>query len=218
SPNGTRDDKFLANYANLYLKDAIMRVKGVGDVTAFGQPFAMRVWLDANKLTALNLTPADVSSEIEEQNLRMPGGSVGAHPQHNSQVFEYPVITDSDLSEIQEFEELIVKTTPADGSIVLLKDVARVELGQCNYATTTRVDGMTSTGMMGAQTPAGHAAETAEGIDTALEELRQAVPPDVDYVVGYETVSVVNASIESVIHTLIEALLLVTIVVFFFLQ
>src|SRR5690606_24651501 len=95
----------------------------------------------------------------------------------NSQVFEYPVITDSDLSEIQDFEEIIVKTNPADGSIVLLKDVARVELGQFNYATTTRVDGMTSTGMMVAQTPGGNAVETAEGIYTALEELKQSFPP-----------------------------------------
>ncbi|SFS80266.1 efflux RND transporter permease subunit [Sphingobacterium wenxiniae] len=217
SPNGTRDDKFLANYANLYLKDAIMRVKGVGDVTAFGQPFSMRVWLDANKLTALNLTPADVSSAIAEQNLRMPGGSVGAPPQYNSQVFEYPVITDSDLSEVEDFEEIIIKSN-TDGSIVQLKDVARVELGQFNYATTTRVNGMRSTGMMIAQTPGGNAVETAEGIYAALENLKKSFPEDVDYVVGYETVSVVHASIESVIHTLVEALLLVTFVVFFFLQ
>ncbi|MBD1432522.1 multidrug efflux RND transporter permease subunit [Sphingobacterium sp. DN00404] len=218
SPNGTRDDKFLANYANLYIRDAIMRVKGVGDVTAFGQPFSMRVWLDANKLAALNLTPAEVSNAIAEQNLRMPGGSVGAPPQQNSQVFEYPVITDSDLSSEEDFEEIIVKTNPVDGSIVQLKDVARVELGQFNYATTTRVNGMRSTGMMVAQTPGGNAVETAEGIYAALDNLKKSFPEDVDYVVGYETVSVVKASIESVIHTLVEALILVTVVVFFFLQ
>ncbi len=217
SPKGTRDDKFLANYANLYVKDAMMRVKGVGDVTAFGQPFSMRVWLDANKLTALNLTPADISSAIAEQNLRMPGGSVGAPPQQNAQVFEYPVITDSDLSNVEDFEDIIIKSN-TDGSIVLLKDVARVELGQFSYATTTRVNGMKSTGMMIAQTPGGNAVETAEGIYAALENLKKSFPEDVDYVVGYETVSVVHASIESVIHTLLEALLLVTFVVFFFLQ
>ena len=217
SPKGTRDDKFLANYANLYIKDAIMRVKGVGDVTAFGQPFSMRVWLDANKLTALRLTPTEVSSAIAEQNLRIPGGSVGSPPQANSQVFEYPVITDSDLSSVEDFEEIIVKSN-SDGSIVLLKDVARVELGQFNYSTSTRVDGMISTGMMIAQTPGGNAVETAEGIYSTLENLKKAFPEDVDYVVGYETVSVVNASIKSVVTTLIEALILVTLVVFFFLQ
>lgn len=217
SPKGTRDDKFLSNYANLFVKDAIMRVKGVGDVTAFGQPFSMRIWLDANKLTNLGLAPADVSTAISEQNLRIPGGSVGSPPQQSSQVFEYPVITDSDLSSVEDFEEIIVKSN-TDGSIVLLKDVARVELGQFSYATTTRVDGMISTGMMVNQTPGGNAVETAEGITATLENLKKSFPDDVDYVIGYETISVVNASIESVIHTLIEALLLVTVVVFFFLQ
>lgn len=217
SPNGTRDDKFLANYASLYVKDALMRVKGVGDVTAFGQPFSMRVWLDANKLANLNMTPADVSAAIAEQNIRIPGGSVGGRPQESSTVFEYPVITDSDLSEVEDFENIVVKTN-TDGSLVLLQDVARVELGQFNYGTTTKVNGMRSTGMMINQTPGGNAVETAEGIYQTLDKLKQSFPEDVDYVIGYETVSVVNASIESVIHTLIEALILVTLVVFFFLQ
>ncbi|MBD1430906.1 efflux RND transporter permease subunit [Sphingobacterium litopenaei] len=217
SPKGTRDDKFLSNYANLYVKDALMRVNGVGDVTAFGQPFSMRIWLDANKLANLNMTPADVSTAINEQNIRIPGGSVGGRPQESSTVFEYPVITNSDLSEVEDFENIVVKTN-TDGSIVLLKDVARVELGQFNYGTTTKVNGMRSTGMMINQTPGGNAVETAEGIMQTLDKLKQSFPEDVDYVIGYETVSVVNASIESVIHTLVEALILVTIVVFFFLQ
>lgn len=217
SPNGTRDDKFLSNYANLYVKDALLRVGGVGDVTAFGQPFAMRIWLDANKLANLNMTPAEVSNAIAEQNSRIPGGSVGGRPQHSTTVFEYPVITDSDLSEVEDFENIVVKTN-SDGSIVLLQDVARVELGQFSYGISTKVNGMTSTGMMINQTPGGNAVQTADGIYETLEKLKKSFPEDVDYVVGYETVSVVNASIESVIHTLIEALILVTVVVFFFLQ
>ena len=217
SPKGTKDEKFLSNYANLYVKDALMRVNGVGDVTAFGQPFSMRVWLDANKLANLKMTPADISSSINEQNSRVPGGSVGGRPQESSTVFEYPVITDSDLSDVEDFENIVVKTN-IDGSIVLLKDVARVELGQFNYGTSTKVNGMVSTGMMINQTPGGNAVQTAEGIFSTLDKLKESFPEDVDYVVGYETVSVVNASIESVIHTLVEALILVTIVVFFFLQ
>lgn len=217
SPNGTRDNNFLANYANLYLRDAIMRVKGVGDVMAFGEPFAMRVWLDANKLANLNLTPADVGAAIQEQNARMPGGSVGARPQTSTQVFEYSIMTDSDLSEEEDFENIIIKTN-TDGSIVLLKDVARVELGQFSYGRSTKVNGSVSSGMMVNQTPGGNAVETAEGIYVALEELKKSFPNDVDYVVGYETVSVVHASINSVLFTLLEALLLVTVVVFFFLQ
>ncbi|TJZ63085.1 multidrug efflux RND transporter permease subunit [Sphingobacterium olei] len=217
SPNGTRDDKFLSNYANLYVKDALMRVTGVGDVTAFGQPFSMRVWLDANKLANLNMSPADISTAIGEQNIRVPGGSVGGRPQESSTVFEYPVITDSDLSDVDDFENIVVKTN-IDGSIVLLRDVARIELGQFSYGTSTKVNGMTSTGMMINQTPGGNAVQTADGIYAALDKLQESFPEDVEYVVGYETVSVVNASIESVIHTLLEALLLVTVVVFFFLQ
>ncbi len=217
SPDGSRDANFLANYVNLYLKDALLRVKGVGDVQAFGQPFAMRVWLDANKLTNVGLTPADVSQAINEQNSRMAGGSVGARPQENAQVFEYPIILDSDLEEVEDFENIVVKTN-TDGSILLLKDVARVELGQFNYGITTKVNGQVTSGMMISQTPGGNAVETAEGIYAALEQLKKSFPKGVDYVVAYETVSVVNASISSVIHTLIEALILVTLVVFFFLQ
>lgn len=217
SPNGTKDEKFLANYANLYLKDAIMRVKGVGDVMAFGQPFSMRIWLDANKLTNLGLTPADINAAVQEQNSRMPGGSVGGKPQSESQVFEYPIITDSDLSEVEDFENIIVKTN-SDGSIVLLKDVARIELGQFSYTTGIKVNGMTSSGMMISQTPGGNAVETAAGIYEALDDLKKSFPKDVDYLVSYETISVVHASINAVVNTLLEALLLVTLVVFIFLQ
>lgn len=217
SPNGTRDQKFLANYVNLYVRDAIMRVKGVGDVLAFGQPFSMRVWLDATKLSALGLTPADVNAAIQEQNTRIPGGSVGARPQESSQVFEFPVILDGDLNTVEEFDNIIVKTNP-DGSVVYLKDVARVELGEFSYSITNKVNGQTSSAMMIYQTPGGNAVETADGIYEALDRLKASFPNDVDYVVGYETVSVVEASIEAVLHTLIEALLLVTVVVFLFLQ
>lgn len=217
SPNGTRDQNFLANYVNLYVRDALMRVKGVGDVTAFGQPFSMRVWLDAAKMASLNLTPAEVNEAIREQNTRIPGGSVGARPQAADQVFEFPVVLDGDLNTEEEFENIVIKTNP-DGSLVYLKDVARIELGQFNYGTSTKVNGMTSTGMMINQTPGGNAMETAKGIYSALETLKQNFPSDVDYMVSYETVSVIEASILAVIQTLLEALLLVTIVVFVFLQ
>ncbi|GGG91396.1 multidrug efflux RND transporter permease subunit [Parapedobacter pyrenivorans] len=217
SPNGTRDQKFLANYANLYVRDALMRVKGVGDVMAFGQPFAMRVWLDATKLSNLGLTPADVNAAIQEQNIRMPGGSVGARPQVETQVFEYPVILDGDLDQEEQFEHIIVKTN-ADGSLVYLKDVARVELGEFGYAITNKVNGLVASGMMINQMPGGNAVETADGIYAALEQLKANFPNDMDYVVNYETVTVVQESISNVLHTLVEALILVTLVVFVFLQ
>lgn len=217
SPDGTRDQNFLTNYVNLYIRDALMRVKGVGDVMAFGQPFSMRVWLDAAKMATLNLTPADVNEAIREQNTRIPGGSVGARPQANDQVFEFPIVLDGDLNTEEEFENIVIKTNP-DGSLVYLRDVARIELGQFSYGVTNKVNGKVSSGMMINQTPGGNAMETAEGIYAALDVLKESFPSDVDYIVSYETVSVIEASISAVIMTLLEALLLVTIVVFVFLQ
>lgn len=217
SPKGTYDQNFLSNYVNIYVRDALMRVRGVGDVMAFGQPFSMRVWLDADKMARLNLSPTEVNAAIAEQNIRLPGGSVGSRPQFNTTVFEYPLVLESDLDQVEEFENIIVRAGD-DGSVVYLKDVARIELGQFSYATANRVNGEVSSMMMINQMPGGNAVETAEGIYKTLEELKKAFPDDVDYVVAYETVSVVKASIHAVIKTLIEALILVTIVVFLFLQ
>jgi len=217
SPNGTYDQKFISNYVNLYVKDALLRIPGVGDVQAFGQPFSMRVWLDANKLARLNLTPADVSTAIAEQNSRIPGGTVGGPPQNDNQTFEFSVVLDGDLNTEEQFRNIIVKNGD-DGSAVYLKDVARVELGEFSYATRSKINGKVASMMAINQTPGGNAVQTADGIDKALEELKKSFPKDLDYKVGYETVSIVKVSISEVIHTLVEALILVTIVVFFFLQ
>jgi len=217
SPNGTYDEQFLANYVNIYVKDAMMRVPGVGDVMAFGQPFSMRIWMDAAKMASMGITPAEVSAAIQEQNTRMPGGSVGGPPQQQNQTFEYSVILDGDLTTEEEFRNIIVKTA-LNGSPVYLKDVARVELGQFAYNISSKINGDPASMMGIMQTPGGNAVQTADGIYKALDDLKQSFPPDMDYVIGYETVSIVNASISSVVHTLIEAILLVTIVVFVFLQ
>ncbi|WP_442588216.1 efflux RND transporter permease subunit [Pedobacter sp. AW31-3R] len=217
SPNGTYDQKFISNYVNLYVKDALLRIPGVGDVQAFGQPFSMRVWLDANKLARLGLTPADVSTAITEQNSRIPGGSVGGPPQSSGQTFEFSVILDGDLNTEEQFKNIVIKSGQ-DGSSVYLRDVARVELGEFSYATRSKINGKVASMMAINQTPGGNAVQTAEGIDKAMAELKKSFPADLDYKVGYETVSIVKVSINEVIHTLIEALILVTIVVFFFLQ
>lgn len=217
SPKGTYDQKFISNYINLYVKDALLRIKGVGDVQTFGQPFSMRVWLDANKMTRLGLTPADVSAAISEQNTRIPGGSVGGRPQKDSQTFEFSVVMDGDLNTAEQFKNIVIKTGN-DGSPVYLKDVARVELGEFAYPTTSKVNGKVASLMAINQTPGGNAVETADGIDKTMAELKKNFPKDLDFKVGYETVSIVKVSISEVVHTLIEALILVTIVVFFFLQ
>jgi HAE1 family hydrophobic/amphiphilic exporter-1 len=217
SPNGTYDQKFLSNYVNLYIKDAILRVKGVGDAMAFGQPFSMRVWLNADKMAALGITPTEVSAAIQEQNTRIPGGSVGGPPQKENQTFEFSVIMDGDLSTEEEFRNIIVKTA-ADGSAVYLKDVARIELGEFTYSINSQINGK-SASMMGIyQTPGGNAVQTYEGIIKTLDQLKKSFPEDLDYTIGYETVSIVNVSIDGVVKTLIEALILVTVVVFLFLQ
>jgi HAE1 family hydrophobic/amphiphilic exporter-1 len=217
SPNGTYDQKFLSNYVNLYVKDALLRIQGVGDVQAFGQPFSMRVWLDANKLARLNITPAEVSAAISEQNSRIPGGTVGGPPQNSNQTFEFSVILDGDLNTQEQFENIIVKSGDG-GSAVYLKDVARVELGEFSYSINSKINGKTSSMMAINQTPGGNAVATADGIEAQLRELKKSFPKDLDYIISYETVSIVKVSINEVVHTLIEALILVTIVVFFFLQ
>lgn len=217
SPNGTHDQKFLSNYVNLYVKDALLRVKGVGDVQAFGQPFSMRVWLDANRLAQLGISPADVTAAIQEQNTRIAGGSVGGPPQSDSQVFEFSVILDGALSTEDEFKNIVVKTGN-DGSIIYLKDVARIELGEFSYATRSKINSKTASMMAVNQMPGGNAVETYEGIVQALETLKESFPKDVDYIISYETVSIVKVSLNQVVETLIEALILVTLVVFLFLQ
>lgn len=217
SPNGTHDQKFLSNYVNLYVRDALLRVKGVGDVLAFGQPFSMRVWLDANKLAQFGIAPSDVTAAIQEQNTRIAGGSVGGPPQNGSQVFEFSVVLDGALSSEDEFKNIIVKTG-GDGSIIYLKDIARIELGEFSYATRSKINGKTASMMAINQMPGGNAVETSDGIVEALETLKKSFPKDMDYTISYETVSIVKVSLKEVVYTLIEALLLVTIVVFVFLQ
>src|SRR5690606_10895778 len=179
SPNGTYDQQFLSNYANIYVRDAMLRVPGVGDVMAFGQPFSMRVWMDASKMASLGVSPAQVSAAIQEQTPRMPGGSVGGPPQQNNQTFEYSVIMDGDISTEEEFQNIIVKTDAA-GNVVYLKDIARVELGQFAYNITAKVNGDPAAMMGIMQTPGGNAVKTADGIYAALEELKSAFPADMD--------------------------------------
>ena len=134
SPNGTHDSKFIGNYVNLYVKDAILRVKGVGDVFSRADDFSMRVWLNPEKLAALGMTPAEVNAALQEQNLQVAAGTVGGNPQPGKQVFEYSVLTNSRLNKQEDFENIVVRSRTADGSIVYLKDVARVELDSFDYS------------------------------------------------------------------------------------
>lgn len=217
SPNGTYDRKFLSNYASIYLRDALLRVKGVGDVRNIGQDFSMRIWLNPQKMSQLNITSDEVTAALQDQNMQVAGGQVGVSPQDKAQAFEYSILLNGRISEEDEFEEVIIRTNP-DGSIVYLKDIARVELGQFNYSAASTTNGQPSTMLLVNQIPGGNALETAEGITETLEQLKTSFPKDLDYIVGFESITVVKVSINEVIHTLVEALVLVTLVVFFFLQ
>lgn len=218
SPNGTRDATFIGNYVNLYVKDALLRVKGVGDIFSRADDFSMRIWLNPEKLAALGMTPQEVNAALQEQNLQVAGGTVGGNPQPNQQTFEYSVLTNSRISTREQFENIVVRTRPADGNIVYLRDVARVELGKFDYNANALVNGKPAAFVLIYQAPGANALDTYEGINKTLAELRKTFPKDVDYLVPLETATVVSVSIDEVVHTLVEALLLVVLVVFLFLQ
>jgi hydrophobic/amphiphilic exporter-1 (mainly G- bacteria), HAE1 family len=218
SPNGTHNVKFVDNFTNIYVRDRLLRVKGVGDIFTRADDFSMRVWLQPDKLALYGITATDVTNALQEQNVQVAAGSVGAPPQRSVQAFEYIVYVNGKLSNENEFKNIIVRTKPEDGSIVYLKDVARVELGKFNYSSNSFVDGKRASYLLVYQSPGSNAVETAEGVYAAMDELKKSFPADIDYIVPFEAVSVVKVSINEVLHTLVEALLLVVIVVFLFLQ
>lgn len=218
SPNGTHGVSFLDNYTNIFVRDALLRVPGVGDIFTRADDFSMRIWLQADKLAQLGLTASEVVAALQEQNLQIAAGSVGAPPQNSVQAFEYTVFTNSRLSTEQEFGNVIVRNKPSDGSVVHLKDVARIQLGKFSYASNSFVDGKRGSYLLVYQAPGSNALETADGVVAAMEALKKSFPKDIDYVVPFETVSVVKVSISEVITTLLEALGLVILVVFLFLQ
>ena len=218
SPNGTHNVPFLDNYTNIYIRDALLRVAGVGDIFTRADDFSMRVWLQPDKMAQYGLTTTDVTTALQQQNIQLAAGSVGAPPQNNSQAFEYTVLTNSRLSSEEEFRNVIVRTNPATGAITYLKDVARVQLGKFSYASNSYVDGKRASYLLIYQAPGSNALDVAEGITKQMDVLKKSFPKDVDYVVPFESVSVVKVSIDEVVKTLLIALLLVTLVVFLFLQ
>jgi len=218
APKGTHAVTFLDNYTNIFVRDVLLRVKGVGDVFTRADDFSMRIWLKPDKLAQLGLTTTDVTNALAEQNVQISAGSVGAPPQNSDQAFEYSVIANSRLSTEEQFNNIVVRSNPNEGSIVYLKDVARVQLGKFSYASNSFVDGKRASYLLVYQAPGSNALATAEGVYAAMDELRKSFPPDIDYVVPFESISVVQVSIHEVVQTLLEALGLVVLVVFLFLQ
>lgn len=218
SPNGSHDAKFIGNFTNIYMKDVLQRVAGVGDIVTRAADFSMRIWLNPDKLAALNLTTADITSALVEQNLQVAAGTVGATPQPQQQSFEYSVLTNSRINNKEQFENIIVRNSSTTGSLVYLKDVARVELGVFDYNSNAFVNGKPASFLLIYQAPGANALTTYDGVVRALEEARKTFPADIDYLIPLETVSVVKTSINEVLVTLLEALALVVFVVFLFLQ
>ncbi|XHR96448.1 efflux RND transporter permease subunit [Mucilaginibacter sp. UC70_90] len=218
SPNGSHDVTFTDNYTNVFIKDAVLRTKGVGDVVTRADDFSMRLWLNPDKLAALGMSAADVTTALQEQNAQVAAGTVGATPQLKGQTFEYSVIVKGRLSKPEEFGNVVVKTQPNNGGVVHLKDVARIELGKFNYSGNSFVDGKRASYLLVYQAPNSNSLETADNVYATMEELKKSFPKDIDYVVPFEAVTVVKVSVSEVIETLVIALVLVIIVVFLFLQ
>ncbi|NVM65880.1 HAE1 family hydrophobic/amphiphilic exporter-1 [Mucilaginibacter sp. SG538B] len=218
SPKGTHDVTFTDNYTNVFIKDAILRTKGVGDVVTRADDFSMRIWLNPDKLAALGMSAADVTSALQEQNAQVAAGTVGATPQLKGQTFEYSVIVKGRLEKPEEFGNVVVKTQPNNGGIVHLKDVARIELGKFNYSGNSFVDGKRASYLLVYQAPNSNSLETADNVYATMNELKKSFPKDIDYVVPFEAITVVKVSVSEVIETLVIALVLVILVVFLFLQ
>ncbi len=217
SPNETFDTLYLNNYAKINIMDTLARIPGVGDVRLFGlQDYSMRIWYFTDQLTALNLTPSDVVNAIRSQNVQAAVGRIGAQPISDDVDQQYNLTTKGRLTEAKEFEDIIIRANP-DGSKVLVKDVARVELGAKSADTFTRLNGKESAGIGIYGSPGSNAIETAEAVLATMNELKQRFPDDLTYSVTYDTTVFVKASIENVYSSLIIAFILVVAVTFIFL-
>lgn len=218
SPKKTHSITFLDNYTSTFIQDAILRVPGVGDVGARTDQFSMRVWMDPNKMASYSLTPADVTAALNAQNVYVAAGSVGSPPQNTSQTYETGILVNGMINKVGEYEKVVVKSNPATGQIVYLKDVARVELGKFTFSSNAFVDGNRASTIQIFQSPGSNALQTAKNVYDELAKLKKSFPADVDYVVPYESITIIKVSMQEVIGTLIKALGLVALVVFIFLQ
>src|ERR1700759_1065368 len=207
SPKGTHSVPFMDNYANIYVRDQLLRVPGVGDVFSRADNFSMRIWLYPDKLAQLGLTYNDIQNAINEQNLQVAAGSVAAPPQNSTTPFEFTVFTNSRLTTEKDFNDIVVRSNPQDNSVVHLSDVARVQLGKVSYASNSFVDGKRASYLLVYQAPNSNAIQTANGVYAAMTNMKKYFPADIDYMVPFESVTVVKVSISDVVHKLLIALL-----------
>lgn len=212
------DSLFLNNYGKINIYDALRRIEGVGDINMFGDlDYGMRIWLDPNKLASYGLTVSDVINAVKEQNTQAPAGQVGLPPTPKDQQFQMTVRVKGRLAEPEEFGNIILKANE-DGSTVKIHDVARVELGAKNYFTFSRLNGKNNASLLIYQLPGANALDVANNVKATMKELSQSFPEGVHYSIPYDTTRFVLSSIDEVMETLYEALILVFLVVFIFLQ
>ncbi|MDR6959429.1 multidrug efflux pump [Pseudomonas brassicacearum] len=218
SPDQRYDMLYLSNYALLNIKDELARLGGVGDVQLFGMgDYSLRVWLDPNKTASRNLTATDVVTAIREQNRQVAAGALGAPPAPNAQAFQLSINTQGRLVNEEEFENIIIRSG-ADGEITRLKDIARVELGSSQYALRSLLDNQPAVAIPIFQRPGSNAIQISNDVRAKMEELKKGFPAGMDYSIVYDPTIFVRGSIEAVVHTLFEALILVVLVVILFLQ
>ncbi|HZI58333.1 MAG TPA: efflux RND transporter permease subunit, partial [Verrucomicrobiae bacterium] len=216
--NKQYDNLFISNYLDLYVRDAIKRVKGVGNVIIFGErKYSMRLWLDPVRLAARNLTAGDVTAALREQNVQVAAGQVGQQPAPPTQSYQISVRAVGRLSDPKEFEHIVVKRAK-DGSLVELRDVGRAELGAEAYGGQLRYNGVDAMGLGVMQLSNANALQVRRDVQVAIEELAKHFPVGLKYQVAFDTTRAVGESIREVLKTLAEAILIVIIVIFLFLQ
>ena len=218
SPKGTYDGQFLINYCSINLRDQLLRIPGIAQVDLFGgADYGMRIWLYPDKLVNYQLTPADVIAAIKEQNLQAPGGRVGMAPSPKDQAFTYTVSAPGRLVTPEEFGNIIIRES-AKGATVRIKDIGKVELGSQDYNSFGRLNGKAAGSMAVYLLPGANQLKASEAIYETMRHAKSLFPPDMDYEIVYDTTPAVEASIHEIKKTFVEAIILVTIVVFVFLQ
>ncbi len=216
--HGEYDSLFLSNYLDVYVRDALKRVPGVANVVIFGErKYSMRVWLDPVRLAARGITASDVIGALQEQNVQVAAGGVGQPPSRSGQDYQISVRAVGRLSEPSQFENIILKTG-ADGTLVRLRDIGRAELGAESYASNLRFNGHEAVGLAVAQLPTANALAVYRDALAELKTLSERFPPGMKYAVAFDTTTIVNESIKDVLRTLLEAIGLVILVIFVFLQ
>ncbi len=215
---GEYDSLFLSNYIDVYVKDALKRVPGVSDVTIFGErKYSMRLWLDPQRLAARQITAADVTNALQQQNVQVAAGALGQEPAPQGQLYQLSVRVEGRLTESAQFDDMIVKVG-TDGSLVRLKDVGHAELGAETYSSQLRFQGVDAVGFGVIQLPSANALDVAQGVRDELLRMSRTFPPGMKIQVALDTTEVVHDSIREVLKTLVEAIALVVLVIFIFLQ